>query len=513
MRGFLLAVQAGPTSATPFLVAKEYLTPDAARTWRPMAGAIILDGVPHLETTGGDEATPNLVQVTAVARAVAEVTADGEYREFDSPATVNLHFTLQRLDGNWRIAALEDGVMLPAQVLAATYQPTRLYRPSADGRFWVPDVRWFPGATWRTNAVHALFAGAPAWLADAVLPAAPENVALQLEDIEEDSGEYVVRVQGYLRDASAETRALLRAQIAATLHGDPGNQQVILVDALGPIPIPELELPTAARTVGSARVLTDGQLLLVRGRELIVSPPNYVIPEQPTALAIGHDYGQTVVWRIGTTEIAAAAWDEDGEPILTSLFTGEQVIAPSVDNYGYIWTGDSLGGLTTRTLAGDAHDVSAAWLSGLNVEQIRVSPEGARLAVLTRGEDGSHLEVAGVIRDEFGKPIGLADPMRVGVSLFNVTAIAWHNDATLAVVGTAAGVRGVYLVGVGGLDAVGGLPRLIPGLDNPVWLTAAVGSGNILGLDADGQLHLREAMSLWPLVGSNQAVELVAYPG
>lgn len=514
MRGFLLAAQAGPTASSPFAVAKEYLTADAALSWLPMAGATMLDGVPHLELTADEANNLTQVQVEAIGRAVAQVNANGEYVEFDTPESVSLHFTMQQVDGNWRISELADGIVLPAQVFTATYQPTRIYRPSADGRYWVPEVRWFPQATWRTNAVQALFAGPPLWLADAVLPAAPENAALQLEDVElAAGGEYLVRVQGYVRDASEETRALLRAQIAATLLGEPENPRVTLVDALGAIPVPEMELPISARTQGSARVLVDGQLLQVRGRELVASAVGWQIPENPTALAVGQDYSQTVVWRLGRSEIVLSARDDAGDPVFIPLFSGRSVIPPSIDVYGYIWTGEAHGGLKAVSPGGMVTEVSAAWVADYSVEQIRVSPEGSRAVLLTRDANGTRIFIAGVIRDAAGTPIGLAEPMQVGASLLNVAAVSWHDDTTLAAIGTAAAVRGVYLVGIGGLDSFGGLPRHIPGLNNPAWLTASVGTGNILGIDAEGKLHLREAMSLWPLVGTGQVVDLVAYPG
>ena len=513
MRGFLLAAQAGPTASAPFMLAKEYLTPEAARNWRPMAGVTVLDGAPHLEITGG-EATPDLVHGTAFGMAVATVNDDGEYQEFEYPVEVTSYFTLQRTDGNWRISDLDDGVLLPAQVFSASYIPTRIYRPSADARYWVTDVRWFPGATWRTNAVQTLFDGAPPWLQDAVLPAAPESAALQLAEVEaEPGGGYVVSVQGNIRDASAHDRVLLRAQLAATLLGDPNNHNIYLVDTQGSIPVPDLPVPLVARTSGSARVLADGEVWQVHGRDLITTSPPGLVPDNPTGFAFGQGDNQAVVWRVGDNSIVRTYFDDTSEPTTQTLFEGVRVLAPSMDPYGFVWTGESDGALQVISPAWSVHKVTARWLAGQTVMQIRVSAEGARLALVTQDATGIKLVVAGIIRDGTGTPIGLAAPLVVGGSLHDISAVAWHDDATLAVIGTTAGVRGAYLVGIGGLNNFGGLPRRIPGLEYPKWITASVGSGNILGIDNQGKLHLREAMSLWPLVGPNQTIDLVAYPG
>ena len=512
MRGFLLAGQAGPTASAPFALAKEYLTPEAARSWLPAARAVVIDNVADLEITP-NSGNPDVVTALVTGRVVGVVDDGGSFLELQVPENMSLPYTLERIDGNWRISQLEDGVIVPSKVFTAAYRYTRIYRPSGDKRFWVPEVRWFPQATWRTNAILALFAGPPASLLDVVLPAAPENFALELEDIEEaPDGTFLVRVRGRIREADAVTRALLRAQIAATLLDDPGSTRVTLIDAQGPIPIPDVPLPSLAHTVGSALALSEGRLFHVRGRNLVPNEDTTIsIPGNPTALAVGFDYDSTVVWRIGTSAIVGHLPGTQHGPEHGALFIGENVLAPSVDIYGYVWTGEELGGIVAIDSNGGNHPVSAAWLDNRRIESIRVSPDGARIAVVTRDTDGTRLQVAGVIRNEAEVPIGLAMPLEVGASLLEIGAVAWHDGTTLAVVGTMNGDRGVYLVGVGGLDAFGGLPRHIPGLNEPRWVTAAVGSGNMLGLDQGNKLHLREAMSLWPVVG--QHVDLVAYPG
>jgi hypothetical protein len=503
LRGFLLAGQAGPTAAAPFALAKEYLTPEAARSWLPMARAVVIDNVASLGIS--QDENPDIVHATVTGRVVGVVNSGGEYVELQTPENMVLPYTLQRVAGNWRISDLEDGVIVPSKVFTAAYRYTRIYRPTTDGRFWVSEVRWFPQATWRTNAIHALFDGPPAWLLDVVSPAAPENLALALEDIEQGvNGTYLVRVQGRVREASAETRALLRAQIAATLLDEPGATDVTLVDAQGPIPIPDGPLPMVAETRGAALALAQGQVWEVKGRALVPTIGDYAIPEDPTAMAVEYGTSQNVAWRVGSSAIVMAGSDH-------ALFAGENVLAPTADVYGFIWSGEQNGTIVAIDSGGHVVTVSAAWLDNRRVESIRVSPDGARIAVVTRDTDGTRLQVAGIIRNAAWVPIGLAMPLEVGASLLNIGAVAWHDVTTLAVVGTLNANRGVYLVGIGGLDAFGGLPRFVPGLSDPRWVTASVGTGNMLGIDQGNKLHLREAMSLWPVVG--QHVEFVAYPG
>ena len=195
----------------------------------------------------------------------------------------------------------------------------------------------------------------------------------------------------------------------------------------------------------------------------------------------------------------------------TLLFVGENLVPPSIDRFGLVWTAERHGQLKVIDTEGNAANVSAPWLEESLIETLTVAPDGVRIALVTRESDGTRLLVAGIVRDDIGVPIGLDYPIEVGASVREITSVAWQDGAVLAVIGRRAAVAGVYLVGVGGMNAPGGLPRMIPGITDPVELTASVGTGNILGIDAEMALHLREATSLWPIVG--KAVELVAYPG
>jgi hypothetical protein len=123
----------------------------------------------------------------------------------------------------------------------------------------------------------------------------------------------------------------------------------------------------------------------------------------------------------------------------------------------------------------------------------------------------AEVSVAAVLRDGQGVPISLTAPVEVGASLRNVQDAVWQSDNTLAVVAGDAPEPRIYWVGVGGLDGTGGLPQQVPGRVAPRGLTASVGTGNILAIDPEQVLHLRQSSALWPVVGSK--VDLVAYPG
>ena len=127
-------------------VAREYLTPRARQRWRPQAGTAVYDQV----------AAP--LAVAAVRRrhrrrgrrrgGRAGSTRDGSFvRSADRTATVTRTFGLQRVDGEWRIAALDDGLLLSAGRgrgdLPAGVAVLPRRRP---GTTLVPDPVLLPGA-------------------------------------------------------------------------------------------------------------------------------------------------------------------------------------------------------------------------------------------------------------------------------------------------------------------------------------------------------------------------------
>jgi hypothetical protein len=547
VRGFLLAAQSGPTMTNTFAVAREFLSPEAAGHWWPTAAVHLLDGVAALEVIQ-DEQDARRAVVHATGRAVGEVSAAGEYTDFRYPLSLSTNFHLEYDGQNWRITELDDGLLLPAQVFAAAYRQTRLYHPSADLTQWVPDLRWFPQQTWRTNAAQALIAGPPAFLRDAVAPVVPETAAVTVDGVVPGPNDTLeVMVQGWLRDADPATRALFAAQLATTFTDGNNPHAVSLIDTQGLIPIPELSLPALARTQGSAFAIKQGNLYQVAGRNIHPVEPEVRLDElNVTALAVAPGDSEKIVVRSGANElwgltlapvygpapgeeILDAAPDylldspsdgvpesdtgplEPGVPGRTLLLVGENLAPPSIDRFGKVWTAELAGAIIVVDAQGIATEVAAPWLDDEFVERVAVAPDGARLALIIRDADGTRILVAGVVRDANHNPVGLAQPKEVGATVRSATDLSWQGETVLAVVGRRAAIGGVYLVGVGGLDSPGGLPRHIPGIEDPLHLTAAVGSGNMLAIDPDRELHLREATSLWPIVGTQ--VDLVAYPG
>jgi Lipoprotein LpqB beta-propeller domain/Sporulation and spore germination len=512
VEGFLGAAGAGPTSATPFSVAQEYLTAEASAEWEPYARVLVLSGDPELTLDPVAEGATNAT-VRASATVVATVDDRGVYAEQPSPSPVEVTFDLVRgVDGQWRIVGLEDGLMLSAAVFTRAYHVTRLYFPTPDHTYWVPDVRWFPRMTWRTNAVREILAGPPEWLAGSADTVVPEGTALAIDAVTvAEDGTVEVSLTSQISEASSEDRALVVAQLEATLADGVGQgRSVVLSDRAVPLAVHETVEPTRPRVDGPALAWAGGQLHRVDGRRLVALD---LVPAlgglSPTALAVGFDDDGPVVVRDGDDRIVRVTGDD--APAV--LLQGSTLIAPSVDRFGAVWSGVAGGALQAVVPSGDTYPIAADWLRGRTVRSVRVSPEGARIAVVSAGAGGTQVHVAGILRDAQDVPTGLSAPVTVAASVPEVSLAVWQDEAVLALLGQDDdGEQDVILAGVGGLGGGGGgLPRSAPGVVGPTWLSGGVGGPGLLALDGDGTLLLRQSSTLWAVVSED--VGLVAYPG
>lgn len=509
VRGFLLAAEAGPTSAVPFAVAREYLVGAAQLTWRPYEQVFVLDGPLLVQPPEIIEDDPNRAVVRASGTVVAWVDERGVYTEEPTPSRREVVFDLVRANGQWRVVTLEDGLLMPSQVFTSTFHRTRLYFPTPDWEYWVPDQRWFPQQTWRTNAVQELLAGPPEWMGAAATSVLPPGTSLALNSVTQDGeGRFQIPLTDHVRNASGEERGMFAAQVQATLTtGAVGGARVTLLDSTGPVVPVEVAQPRVPRTPGQALVLHGGRFWTISGRDLVIHPLQPDLSSMdPTAMAISHD-GESVVLRDGSTRLVRVSGTEP-----TVLLEGQDLVGPSIDRFGFVWSGESDGRVVAVTPEAVEHELRAQWLDDRQILSVAVSPEGARIAIVSTGPDGTFAQVAGIVRDARNVPVVILPPVTVGPGIRGVRQVAWQDETVLAILAGGGADAGIYLSGIGGLGpGGGGLTRKFSGVTDVVSLTASVGNGMILALDSQGLLRLHQTSSVWPTVSQN--IRLMAFPG
>lgn len=187
--------------------ARNYLTPDANNQWKPGPETVIIDriGMSRNSTAGADH-----VSYTVTGTIVGTLGEGGAYnpRNEDYHAVV----TLERRDGEWRIAELPNQAIIERTELRNRYIPRDLYFFDPTGNTLVPDRRWmFAGTnTQDTALISLLLAGPSPTLAPGVMDELPNSAAYTRTN----NGVYELTGLSSLSEAA---RRRLAAQLTWTL--------------------------------------------------------------------------------------------------------------------------------------------------------------------------------------------------------------------------------------------------------------------------------------------------------
>ena len=182
--------------------ARNYLTPDANNQWKPGPETVIIDriGMSRNSTAGADH-----VSYTVTGTIVGTLGEGGAYNPRNE-------VTLERRDGEWRIAELPNQAIIERTELRNRYIPRDLYFFDPTGNTLVPDRRWmFAGTnTQDTALISLLLAGPSPTLAPGVMDELPNSAAYTRTN----NGVYELTVLSSLSEAA---RRRLVAQLTWTL--------------------------------------------------------------------------------------------------------------------------------------------------------------------------------------------------------------------------------------------------------------------------------------------------------
>jgi hypothetical protein len=195
-------------------VARLYLTAAASRGWRPQAGTQVYDKTELSVAPSSADAGTFLFD----APAVGAIASDGEYSRAEVGPPVIRQFRLARVNGQWRIAALDDGLLLSSSELGDTYRQVSLYFLAPSGVTLVPDpvlIPELPGLS--TKVVARLLRGPTASLRGAVTTAFPEGTSLDVSSVPVTDGVATVQLDETALKADDTARQQMSAQLVWTL--------------------------------------------------------------------------------------------------------------------------------------------------------------------------------------------------------------------------------------------------------------------------------------------------------
>lgn len=461
--GFLSA--SGGGVASNFDVAREFLTDEAAATWDPGAQTLVYRA--GSVTPDWNERRGTVSYELPLASIIDDA---GRRTEAAADTMQDLVFKVaQNEQGQWRISELADGVVVSQENFTVFFRAVDLVFATTDRTTIVPEVRWLPDANVVTSAARELIKGPSSWLADAVQTGFPSTSGLAVESVVVNDGLAAVDLSPQSA-GTPEDRALAAQQMELTLKALPnvaevevriGGLPMALANTvtLEPAPVPDEQ---AVVMVNGRLGTWDGELLQVTGESV------GRVSEQAHGLARSYD-GNRVAYLDDSALMITSALTDPGAvfvqhhpslepptaPIAAAqVATGNSLVPPSFDRLGYLWTVESVTdqGMIAVTPESEVLTFASEWLRARSTVALAVSRDGSLMAVLSRSGGQPVVEVASIHRDEQGVPLGLGEPFPVGTGVHAGVDIAWTDDSTIAVLGSAAdeAPSPLWLITVGG---------------------------------------------------------------
>ncbi len=485
VRGYLDAMLAFPTSSR---TASSFLTPEAARGWAPTSQVRIysqseVSGAPRSSVRNDpDEQPAGLTSVRLGFTEDAQLDQQGRYTGVGRPRSMT--YTLEQVDGEWRIADPQDGLLVTQKFFADYFRSFDLYFFDRPGRRLVPEpVYLVVGDQLATSLVSSLAGGPSSAAREATRTYLPARTVLRPSVPVSSEGVADVEFTDDFGDLGGAARDRLSAQVVWTLRQVPGVESVQVVggttaltaggDEAQPVQAWGGFGPSTAR--GRAYAVVDNRVVEVTDGQV-----------EPISGSWGRD--ARGVQQVAVAESGVAGVLPGGDAVRLTTRQGTKartirandLIRPDWDPDGMLWLVDRAAGSTrVRIVDGgaDARLLDARGVAGLDVDDFKVSPDGTRYAVTATGRDGGELYVGRVLRDVTDQATGLSDPVRVATTAGSPRSASWSSTTELAFLGDSqAGVQ-VYQVSIDGSETTSEVSRSRSLLPDVGAETLAVGQG------------------------------------
>ncbi|QKJ19992.1 LpqB family beta-propeller domain-containing protein [Microbacterium hominis] len=416
-------IRAGTGATANWARAQEYLAPSFRGTWNPSAQVTIDSGDRTYVATG--EGT-----VVATLQTEAIVDAQGTYAPSDGAAS-DLTFSLAlQDDGEWRITAAPDGIVLAEDVFPSVFHAYAVQYFDPTWTYLVPDLRWFPTNTARVRIVDALADGAPSpWLAESVVNAFPDAVTLDPASVPLSAGVADVSLSAEALTLDQETLDRMQTQLVTSLAtaGVSDVEMSVSDTALSASTV----ATRSTRVAGPPLVLTEAGFGFLVGDDL--TPVDGLSPAiadlSPAAVQVAPDRDVAAV-RTGDGLVVRVR--DDGQVATVDERAG--LVDPSVDGTGTVWSVPT--GLPSALWAVTPDDTVidlAGDLPGATgISAIAVSRDGTRLAAAVTVGGRAEVWIAGIVRAD-GVPERLGEPAVLGELPSAARGLTWIDDATVAV--------------------------------------------------------------------------------
>jgi Lipoprotein LpqB beta-propeller domain/Sporulation and spore germination len=436
--GFLDAMTATPLSTNR---AGDFLTKGARAQWRPRR--VLSYAVPSLRRRGSD--------VIVRLRGLQEVGAAGQWQGRDASGPVRITFPMARENGQWRIAAAPDALIVPGDFYDANYEDASLYFFDPTGRILVPEPVHVPqGPQLASTLVRALLRAPPTGSSSVARTFIPPGLTFGLSVPVND---YVAEVNLTGTDPGPLDRQTTRrmlAQLSWTLRQDPAINAFtlniagrVVTDVSGrsrfSVRGEESDPFDPAVFTASSQFYALRNGRLVSGQ--VTRPTRVAGPFGNEPFGIGSfavDLDNTRVAGVTPDSLLVGPVLGDSQP--TQALTGPDLLRPAWDFADRLWeVQNGPTGALVEYLAhgiGRPHEVRVPGITGEDVRRFLVSRDGSRIVALVHGSVGDRIAVSRLRYAVDGTATGATRARRIpwkSTGTTRIRDIGWTSPTTIAV--------------------------------------------------------------------------------
>lgn len=558
VEGFLGAM----TSDDPnFATARKYLTKSASKGWKPDAGVTVLAEAPIVPEPNVERGPGVSFYLFSLAgKQVAFVDGQRSYQPMKgvtySPLPLRLVKEKEKgaggsKDGEWRIEQLPNGLLLGQSDFQRLYRSANTYYFAGDQRQLVADPiyvrkRTDPSSLMdsATQTVEALVDGPSNWLKHAVTSRFPTGVELKKDTKSlELNDQNVVKVQLNEKADNIGRQACedMAAQVLFTLRDLtlPRIEEVQLLRSEGSslcnlnsnqayVYAPD---GTSAGSGGGRQYFLDERRhLRLRDKKVkegvLVPGPFGEGGARLLDVAVAHGTQRAAGVSLDGSSLHVESIIDSGERLGPALVrsTGKdstsRLSTPSWDNrgpQGNLWVADR-DPAKPRLLRfvngeGPPQVIKVYGLKDARIEELKVSADGVRIALLLRTKGGSPILKIGRIQPDSskgGESVEVAGLREAAPQMAEVAAMSWAGRSKLVVVGKElGGVQQVRYMQMDGSPTVAGL---LPGVNEVMAIAASDNDKQPLlaRSKSDGIVELQPGGNWQQVIKSG---EVPIYPG
>ena len=384
--------------------------------------------------------------------------------------------------------------MLVRPVFDVLFKSYNLYFYDKQGRYLIPDLRWFPTRqSTGTRLVSALLAGPSDWLAPAAYNSFPNGTKLALESVPISSGTAVVDLNDVATKANSSTLQHMLAQLNATLTQITEVYSSVIRINHAPQSIAELPYNLALSGNLVPYILDKDGLASLSGTNPLASVAD-VIKTLPAVDFAVNDQMNLVAVQTFSGIVLIKNYGAKRDPLVLDLRPA--LLRPAIDPQGYTFALGENKGATLKAYDenGKVAMVAGGWLAKYTHLGFAISKEGSRIAFTVRDGENTAVIVASIVRDYEGKPISIGAPHVVSTAKIMSGAIGWIGENSLGVVTAVDG-----LVATPTLLTVGGDSKNLTPIASITELVAGDSNSGYWSLDSHGTLWQLRSFS-WQLV-------------